>query len=90
MKIVSWNCRQGLYLHEKFKKIQELDADIYVILEVNKPKKVSDDYKKFIDTLKKRSLHNYNSGVTADSNIITLSTCTITDGERLVVHAYLL
>lgn len=49
-----------------------------------------DDYKKFIDTLKKRSLHNYNSGVTADSNIITLSTCTITDGERLVVHAYLL
>ena len=46
------------------------------------------DYKKFIDTLKKRSLHNYNSGVTADSNIITLSTCTINDGERLVVHAY--
>jgi len=49
MKIVSWNCRQGLYLHDKFKKIQELDADIYVILEINKPKKITDDYKKFMN-----------------------------------------
>jgi len=45
MKIVSWNCRQGLYLHDKFKKIQELDADLCVILEINKKKKITNYYK---------------------------------------------
>jgi sortase B len=46
------------------------------------------EYNEFINTLEKRSLHNYNSGVTSSSNIITLSTCTTTDNERFVVHAY--
>ena len=35
MKIVSWNCRHGFYNLGKYKKIRELDADIYVILEFN-------------------------------------------------------
>lgn len=46
------------------------------------------EYKEFINKLEKRSTHNYNSGVTSNSNIITLSTCTTTDNERFVVHAY--
>ena len=46
------------------------------------------EYKDFISTLEKRSIHNYHSGVTSNSNIITLSTCTTTDNERFVVHAY--
>ena len=46
------------------------------------------EYKEFISTLEKRSIYNYNSGVTYNSNIITLSTCTTTDNERFVVHAY--
>lgn len=48
MKIVSWNCGMAFYANKKYKKIRELDADIYVILEVNRPKVVDEDYKKFM------------------------------------------
>lgn len=48
MKIVSWNCCGGFYTYKKYKKIQELDADIYVIQEVNKPKHVDEEYKEFM------------------------------------------
>lgn len=48
MKIVSWNCGGGFYTYKKFKKISKLDADIYVIQEVNKPNNVDDEYKEFM------------------------------------------
>ena len=44
MKIVSWNCRSGFYNQGKYKKIKELDADIYVILEFNTPKNTDEEY----------------------------------------------
>ena len=65
MKIVSWNCRQGLYLHDKFKKIRELDADIYVILEVNKPKEFNEDYAEF---MKNSEVLLYDNGSTKANN----------------------
>lgn len=40
MKIVSWNCGAAFYTQDKYKKIRELDADVYVISEFNKPKKL--------------------------------------------------
>lgn len=49
MKIVSWNCRHGLHLHDKYKKIQELDADVYVICELMQPSNPPEDYLKFIE-----------------------------------------
>lgn len=48
MKIVSWNCGGGFYTYDKYKKIRELDADIYVIQEVNKPKNADEEYKDFM------------------------------------------
>lgn len=48
MKIVSWNCEGGFYENRKYKKIQKLDADIYVIQEVNKPKCADDEYEEFM------------------------------------------
>ena len=46
MRIVSWNC-SGKF-REKFKKIQELDADIYVIQECEDPQKYEKtDYGRF-------------------------------------------
>ena len=52
MKIVSWNCRSGFYNQGKFKKIRELDADIYVILEFNTPKSTDEEYEEFIKNKK--------------------------------------
>ena len=44
-------------------------------------------FNSFINRIKKRSIHDFN--VKSDINeILTLSTCTIVDGYRLVVHAY--
>lgn len=41
IKIVSWNCQEAF--HNKYKKIRELDADVYVISEIKDPKNVEDD-----------------------------------------------
>ena len=47
MKIVSWNC--GGKFRDKFKKILELDADIYVIQECENPEKYgSEEYKQMM------------------------------------------
>ena len=52
MKIVSWNCRHGFYNLGKYKKIRELDADIYVILEFNTVADTDDEYEEFIKNKK--------------------------------------
>ncbi len=49
-----------------------------------------DNYQKFLDMITKRSIHNFNTEVTTDDKIITLSTCTNNSKSRLVVHAVLL
>lgn len=52
MKIVSWNCRHGFYNLGKYKKIRELDADIYVILEFNTVAGTDEEYEDFIKNKK--------------------------------------
>lgn len=62
--------------------------------------KVTDDYLKtnfiddarfqdFIDLIKGRSVHDFNTNVTTDNQILTLSTCASGD-ERIVLHAKLI
>lgn len=43
----------------------------------------------FLDTLKSRSIHNFNTSVTNQDKIITLSTCSKTKNKRIVLHAKL-
>lgn len=65
---------------------------IYTTSKTNDYLKVSfdtqDDKQAYIDMTKKRSIKNFDTPVTTDSKLLTLSTCT-GDNERLVIHAIL-
>ena len=47
------------------------------------------EYTKFLNTIKQRSSHNFNTNLDANDKILTLSTC-YSDTERTVVHAKLI
>ena len=51
----------------------------------------SDDtsYQNFLDMIKNRSNHNFNTNVTSTDNILTLSTC-YNNSDKMVVHAKLI
>ena len=51
----------------------------------------SDDtaYQNFLDMIKNRSSHNFNTTVTSTDNILTLSTC-YSNSDKIVVHAKLI
>lgn len=51
----------------------------------------SDDalYQNFLDMIKNRSSHNFNTNVTSTDNILTLSTC-YNNSDKMVVHAKLI
>jgi len=48
-----------------------------------------EDYTNFLNTLAGRSLYNFNTSLTSDTKILTLSTC-YSETERTVVHAKLI
>ena len=58
--------------------------DYYIQTDFNE-----DSYKVFLDTIKKRSINNFNIELNSNSKILTLSTCTDGNKYRLVVHAAL-
>lgn len=47
------------------------------------------EYQNFLDMIKNRSGHNFNTNVTSTDNILTLSTC-YNNNEKMVVHAKLI
>ena len=49
--------------------------------------KNNNEFNKFVNTLKKRSVYNYNVDVNGDDSILTLSTCTGGGKSRMVLHA---
>lgn len=46
-----------------------------------------EDYLKFLNTLKGRSIHNFNVNLSAEDRIVTLSTCDATGKSRVILHA---
>ena len=48
------------------------------------------EYSIWLNEMKKRSKFNYNTEVTTDNQVLTLSSCYTTDGVRVVVHAKLI
>lgn len=49
-----------------------------------------DTYKTFLETIKNRSSYNFNTDVSTNDKIITLSTCDNTGTKRIAVHAKLI
>lgn len=49
----------------------------------------NEEYSKFLNTIKQRSIHNFNTNLDTNDKILTLSTC-YSDIERTVVHAKLI
>lgn len=49
-----------------------------------------DEYKKFINSIQSKSFHNFNSDVSINDYILTLSTCDDTGKKRMVTHAKLI
>lgn len=49
-----------------------------------------ESYEKFLNTMKSRSIHNFNVPLTKDDKLLTLSTCYNDMGVRLVVQAKLI
>lgn len=48
-----------------------------------------DEFETFINMISKRSFHNFNTSVSKDDKVLTLSTC-YSNSERLVLHAKLI
>ena len=48
-----------------------------------------DEYQKFLDMIIGRSMHNFNTSVNANDNILTLSTC-YNESDKVVLHAKLI
>ena len=46
-----------------------------------------EEHQKFIETLTKRSIYNFNEEVTSEDKILTLSTCSDDGTKRVVIHA---
>lgn len=49
----------------------------------------TESFQEFINTIKNRSVYNFNTDITTDDKILTLSTCDNTGTKRVVVHAKL-
>ena len=47
-------------------------------------------FKEFLETIMKRSIYNFNTDVSTNDKILTLSTCKDNFGKRVVVHAKIL
>lgn len=50
----------------------------------------NEEHQKFLNTLKNRSIYNFNEELTTDDKILTLSTCSDDGTKRMVIHAKLI
>ena len=57
--------------------------DYYIKTEFNN----DNEFEKFIETLKKRSIKNFNIDISKENSILTLSTCANNNKYRVVLHA---
>lgn len=66
-------------------RLQNKEESYYITTKFNN----DSSYQTFLDTVKGRSLYNFNTNLTSEDKILTLSTC-YSDTERTVIHAKLI
>ena len=71
------------HIYKVFSVYQIEKEDYYIKTEFNS----SNEFEKFIKTLKQRSIKNFNVDVSKNDRIITLSTCAGNSNCRVVLHA---
>ena len=81
--IVQFITEDEVYKYEVFSVYKIKAEDYYIMTE-------PDNFKTFVNTLIKRSVHNFEVEVGEDDQIITLSTCVGFSDTRLVLHAKLI
>lgn len=84
-KNIILNTEKGNYTYKVFSVYQIESEDYYIKTEFNN----DDEYEQFINTLKNRSIKEFNTDVSKNDSILTLSTCANNNRYRVVLHAVL-
>ncbi len=74
---------QGTFTYKVFSVYQVMPEDYYIQTDFNNDKQ----YANFLKTIKARSINDFGISITKDDSILTLSTCSSTGKERVVLHA---
>ncbi len=91
-----WYTNEDNYLITLYTEDKELVYQVFSVYSIKaedyyiETKFDNKTYPKFLETLKKRSIYNFNIDLTDTSQILTLSTCNDTGSKRIVLHAKLI
>lgn len=80
--IINFITEQEEHKYQVFSVYQIESEDYYINTEFKK-----NEFEEFIDTLKNRSINDFNIDVSAEDSILTLSTCSDNNKYRVVLHA---
>ena len=83
--IITLTTKDNEYKYQVFSTYHITTEEYYIKTDFNS----DDEFNKFVNTLKKRSTHNYNVEVNELDQILTLSSC-FNEKEKVVLHAKLL
>ena len=83
--VVKISTPKNNYIYEIFSIYHIKTTDDYLQINFND----SNDYNMFISKIKTRSAYNFNTNISSDSKILTLSTC-YNDADKMVLHAKLI
>lgn len=68
--------------YEVFSVYEVLNEEYYITTDFT-----NESYNDFLNTIKNRSIYNFNTKIDSSKNILTLSTCSNNDKYRTVLHA---
>ena len=84
-QIITFNTKSGDKQWKIFSSYKINVTEDYLVTTFNS----DEEYQAFIDMIKSRSIYDFNTPVTTEDKILTLSTCATTN-TRIVVHAVLI